>query len=68
MPRLEQGPLPLGREFAKMDGFMAPSSPQDRVGDVERRQALVDHPEQYVMALFLFYWLEYVLLGRRTRG
>ena len=34
MPRFEHGALPVGRQLAKMDGFMAPPRAQDRVGDV----------------------------------
>ena len=34
MPRFEHGALPVGRQLAKMDGFMAPPRAQDGVGDV----------------------------------
>ena len=46
MPRFEHGALPVGRQLPEMDGFMAPPRAQDRVGDVERRQALVDDPRE----------------------
>ena len=44
MPRFERGTRPVGGQLAKMDGFVAPPRAQHRVGDGERRQALVDHP------------------------
>ena len=46
MPRFEHGALPVGRQLAKVDGLVAPPRAQDRVGDVERRQALVDDPRE----------------------
>jgi hypothetical protein len=46
MPRLERGALPVGHKLAEMDRFLVPSCPQDRVGDVERRQTLVHDPRK----------------------
>ena len=46
MPRFEHSALSVGRQLAKVDGFMVPPRAQDRVGDVQRRQALVDDPRE----------------------
>ena len=34
VPRFEHGALPVGRQLAKVDGFMVPPRAQDRVGDM----------------------------------